>query len=93
MKNKSSYMGRQKRYTEAQLENSLDMIENGYSHSETLTNAPLNKSIIAREMRKRKNLKGRQAGEIYDKYYSEETIKLFEKYVEKINELNEVDMN
>ena len=57
------------------------MIEDGYSHSETLTDITLNKSILAREMRKRKNAKGRLAGEEYNKLFLEETIKLFDKYV------------
>lgn len=57
------------------------MIEDGYSHSETLTDIPLNKSILAREMRKRKNSKGRLAGEEYNKLFLEETLRLFDKHV------------
>jgi hypothetical protein len=82
MKNKSSFnKGKEKPYTEAQLREALDMIEEGYSHSETLAKMPLNKSILAREMRKRKNSKGTQAAEEYNKFFLEETIMLFDKYV------------
>jgi hypothetical protein len=82
MKNKSSLdKGKEKPYTEAQLRKALDMIEEGYSHSEALTDMPLNKSILAREIRKRKNSKGTQAAEEYNKFFSEETIILFDKYV------------
>jgi len=82
MKNKSSFdKGKGKRYSEAQLRKALDMIEEGHSHSDVLTDMPLNKSILAREMRKRKNLKGTQAAEEYNKFFSEETITLFDKYV------------
>jgi hypothetical protein len=81
MKNKLVYKGKQKRYTEEELKSSLDMIEDGASHAETLPNTTLNKSILAREIRKRKNSKGRKAAEAYDKFFAEETIKLFDKYV------------
>lgn len=56
------------------------MIEEGHSHSEVIEDTSLNKSIIAREMRKRKNLKGRQVAEKYNEFLQEETIRLFEKY-------------
>lgn len=46
------------RYTNEELKRALDMVEEGYSFQEAVYEVPnLNKSIIAREMRKRKNKK------------------------------------
>lgn len=49
------------RYTKAELERALDLVEQGYSHAEVCEGTNLNKSIIAREIRKRGNDKGRKA--------------------------------
>ena len=48
------------RYTTEELKKALDLIEEGYSFSEASAETDLNKSILAREMRKRKNEKARQ---------------------------------
>jgi hypothetical protein len=48
------------KYTPEELKKALDLIEEGYSFSEASTETNLNKSILAREMRKRKNEKARQ---------------------------------
>lgn len=71
---------KKKRYSELQLSKALDMIEEGYSHSQVIEDTVLNKSIIAREMRKRKNLKSRQIAKKYNEFLQEEIIELFEKY-------------
>lgn len=47
-------------YTPMELNKALDLIEQGYSFSEALVGTNLNKSILAREMRKRKNKKALQ---------------------------------
>lgn len=54
MKNKKQ------RYTSEELKKALELIEGGASFSEVSTKTNLNKSILAREMRKRKNEKARQ---------------------------------
>jgi hypothetical protein len=48
------------KYTQIELKKALDLIEEGYSFSEVSTETNINKSILAREMRKRKNEKARQ---------------------------------
>lgn len=48
------------RYSTIELKKALDLIEEGYSISEASSETNLNKSILAREMRKRKNQKARQ---------------------------------
>jgi hypothetical protein len=48
------------RYTYKELEKALDLLEEGYSMSEAIVDTNLNKSIVAREMRKRKNQKATQ---------------------------------
>lgn len=48
-----------KRYTEEQLNVTVDLIEEGASFSEVERDTQINKSILAREMRKRKNSKVR----------------------------------
>ncbi|MCT4542898.1 MAG: hypothetical protein N4A63_05110 [Vallitalea sp.] len=48
------------KYTQIELKKALDLIEEGYSFSEASTETNINKSILAREMRKRKNEKARQ---------------------------------
>lgn len=66
-----------KKYRKAELEEALQEIEQGASHQE-VTNGSLNKSIIAREMRKRKNEKGRIAiQKNIDKIY-EDALKYYE---------------
>ena len=47
-----------KRYTELELKKALDKIEEGSTFSEVSGETGLNKSILAREIRKRKNKKG-----------------------------------
>jgi len=54
-----------RKYTDAELKRALDMVEEGYSFSEAAMANNLNKSIVAREMRKRKNEK---AGQHIDDY-------------------------
>ena len=51
----------QKRYTQAELERALDLVEQGYSHAEVCEGTNLNKSVIARENRKRCNDKAQKA--------------------------------
>lgn len=48
-----------KKYSKDELSVSLDMVEEGYSFSEVSKESSLNKSIIAREIRKRKNEKAK----------------------------------
>ncbi|WP_017413829.1 hypothetical protein [Clostridium tunisiense] len=47
-----------RRYTELELKKALDTIEEGSTFSEVSRETGLNKSILARERRKRKNEKG-----------------------------------
>jgi type IV pilus biogenesis protein CpaD/CtpE len=54
-----------KRYTDAELKKALDMVEEGCSFSEAAMANNLNKGIVAREMRKRKN---ERAGQHIDDY-------------------------
>lgn len=49
--------GKPMKYTNEQLSMALDLIEEGASHSEVEEMTKINKSILAREMRKRKNSK------------------------------------
>lgn len=49
--------GSKKKYKKEELNLSLDLVESGWSYSEVSKDTKLNKSIIAREMRKRLNLK------------------------------------
>lgn len=55
------------RYTHIELKKALDLIEEGYSFSEVSIATNLNKNILAREIRKRKNEKARQHIEEYRK--------------------------
>jgi hypothetical protein len=48
------------RYTDKELQKALDLIEKGYTMSEVIVDSNLNKSIVAREIRKRKNKKALQ---------------------------------
>ncbi|WP_346890143.1 hypothetical protein [Clostridium sp. UBA1056] len=54
-------MIRKRRYTQIELKRALDMVEEGYSFTEAAEINNLNKSIVTREMRKRKNEKAKQA--------------------------------
>lgn len=54
-----------RKYEKEDLEKALDLVEEGYSFSEVSESIPLNKSILAREMRKRKNLKAKKRIEQY----------------------------
>lgn len=69
-----------KKYTQAELKNALDLIEQGYSFSEVSEETQLNKSILAREMRKRKNLKAKNHIEEYRKSLEKENDKTFDEY-------------
>ncbi|SHI56164.1 ribosome biogenesis GTPase [Clostridium amylolyticum] len=51
--------GSKKKYKKEELNVSLDLVESGWSYSEVSKDTKLNKSIIAREMRKRLNLKSK----------------------------------
>lgn len=53
-------MIRKRKYTQVELKRALDMVEEGYSFAEAAEINNLNKSIVAREMRKRKNEKAKQ---------------------------------
>lgn len=53
-------MIRKRKYIQAELKRALDMVEEGYSFTEAAKINNLNKSIVAREMRKRKNEKAKQ---------------------------------
>lgn len=59
-----------RQYKKVELEKALDLVEQGYSFSEVLEIIPLNKSILAREMRKRKNLKAKNKIEEYQQSLS-----------------------
>lgn len=48
------------RYTKEMLEEALDLVESGGTYSDACRGTSLNKSIIAREMRKRHNAKGKK---------------------------------
>lgn len=64
-----------KRYTELELKKALDKIEAGSTFSEVSREAGLNKSILAREARKRKNKKGHMN-------IAEDTVRITEKIIE-----------
>jgi len=49
-----------RKYTDAELKRALDMVEEGLSFSEAARANNLNKSIVAREIRKMKNEKAEQ---------------------------------
>lgn len=51
--------GSKKKYKKEELNVSLDLVESGWSYSEVSKDTKLNKSIVAREMRKRLNLKAK----------------------------------
>ncbi len=66
-----------RKYKREEVDKALDLVEQGYSFSEVLEMIPLNKSILAREMRKRKNLKARKHIDEYRKSLEEENYKTF----------------
>ncbi len=71
-----------KKYKKSELDAALQAVEEGASHKE-VANGSLNKSIIAREMRKRKNEKGRIAKQKnVDKVY-EDALKYYEISIKK----------
>ncbi len=71
-----------KRYTHAELERALDLVEQGYSHAEVCEGTNLNKSIIAREMRKRCNEKCQKAIDAENERINKENIETFLQYKE-----------
>ncbi len=59
-KNKSQFKkASKKKYKKEDLNLALDLVESSWSHSEVSKDTNLNKSIVAREMRKRGNLKAK----------------------------------
>lgn len=70
-----------KRYTELELKKALDTIEAGSTFSEVSRETGLNKSILAREMRKRKNEKGHMNIARDRVRITEEIIEAYEKNV------------
>lgn len=81
LKNRLPLKESKKKYTKSELSRALDLIEEGYSHSEVSKDMQINKSILAREMRKRKNEKGGRHIEEYRKYLVEEDTRTFNEYV------------
>lgn len=62
-----------KKYSKEELNRALDLVEQGNSFQEVVNEIPhLNKSIIAREVRKRKNLKANSHIEEYIKSLEDE---------------------
>ncbi|HEX3022678.1 MAG TPA: hypothetical protein VHQ24_01930 [Lachnospiraceae bacterium] len=74
---------RKEKYSEQDLKNALDLVEKGHSHAEVLEVSQLNKSIVAREMRKRKNDKADQARKEYSKKYTDDNIRIYEEMERK----------
>lgn len=66
-----------KKYKQIDLNKALDLVEQGYSYSEVADDFGLNKSIVAREMRKRKNKKADNANDNYMQSLIEENYKTF----------------
>jgi hypothetical protein len=71
------------KYNEKNLKKALDLVEKGHSYAEVLEVAPLNKSIVAREMRKRKNDKADQAHKEYNKKYTDDNVRIYEEMERK----------
>jgi hypothetical protein len=67
------------KYSKEALEKALTMVENGYSHSEACEGTSLNKSIIAREMRKRGNVKAQKNIDESNKIEYENFLEVYEK--------------
>jgi len=70
-----------KRYTELELKKALDTIEEGSTFSEVSRETGLNKSILARKMRKRKNEKGHMNMTKDRVRITEEIIEAYEKNI------------
>lgn len=69
-----------KYYSQEELNRALDLLEQGYSYQEVLKEIQhLNKSILAREMRKRKNYKAISHIEEYRKSLEEDNCRIFNK--------------
>lgn len=68
-----------KRYTQEELNKALIMVEEGYSYSEVCKDTSLNKSIIAREMRKRENSKCQKNLDESNKRVFEDFLEVYEK--------------
>lgn len=66
-----------KKYKQIELNKALDLVEQGYSYSEVADDFGLNKSIVAREMRKRKNKKADNAHGNYMQSLMEENYTTF----------------
>lgn len=73
-----------KKYKKSELDAALQAVEYGASHQD-VANGNLNKSIIAREMRKRKNEKGRIAKQKNVNRVYEDAMKYYEISIEKLN--------
>ncbi len=73
-----------KKYKKSELDAALQAVEHGASHHE-VANGNLNKSIIAREMRKRKNEKGRIAKQKNVNRVYEDAMKYYEISIKKQN--------
>lgn len=67
-----------KKYSKEELEKALSMVEEGYSYADVCEGTALNKSIIAREMRKRGNEKGRKNIDESNKKVFEEFLEMYE---------------
>jgi hypothetical protein len=67
------------RYNKEELEKALTMVENGYSYAAVCEGTSLNKSIIAREMRKRGNVKARKNMDESNKKAFDEFLKIYER--------------
>jgi hypothetical protein len=65
-------MIRKRKYTQVELKRALDMIEEGYSFIEAAEINNLNKSIVAREIRKRKNEKAKQHIDDYRRKFQDD---------------------
>ncbi len=68
-----------KRHSETELKQALDLIEKGNSFSEVAKETGINKSILAREIRKRKNEKADRNMKRDSERILEQNLILFEK--------------
>ncbi len=68
------------KYSKAELEKALTMVEEGYSYSDVCEGTSLNKSIIAREMRKRGNDKAQRNIDESNKKTYEAFLKIYDTY-------------
>lgn len=68
-----------KMYTKSELKRALDLIEEGYSFSEVSREMGMNKSILAREMRKQKNEKANKNIERDNKRIKQENLEIYNK--------------